>query len=280
VSLIGRVFAVAAALCLIARLAVAATPTIDGAGGNATCTSCASNAVAVTTSLTNDVVEIVVSTVVSGTGGAPTVTGVSGASLTWASRKTADNRSAVCASSPACSIHTELWWAFSSGTVTAQTVTASFSGTAGSSIIGYFNVNGVFSSTNPFDTNSNLPSAATGVNGIPVGNLQTNQAHDLLLSINNIGTNAAFVPCTPSWASWGTRIVKTAGSGATAQEMQASTIGQSATVSAATNKLGTSSGSCPTGTSNVNGWTQIFDALTGDSPGTFFIHQVPWLMGH
>lgn len=96
-------------------------------------------------------------------GNFPTVSGISGGSLTWAKRSVGNFGPGGFGNSYNRS---ECWWAYASGTLTNVTITATWGGvTIDDMTIIAFGVTGFTGgtySTNPWDSNSSLPAVATG----------------------------------------------------------------------------------------------------------------------
>jgi hypothetical protein len=90
----------------------------------------------------------------------------------------------------------EEFYAVAAGTISSQTITATFSGaTSGGIVLNVFSVAGA-NTASPFDSNSGLPAHATGATTTPSASVTTNNAYDLLISAISTGSAAAMPTCT------------------------------------------------------------------------------------
>jgi hypothetical protein len=166
---------------------MASVPTVDTVfPATATATSGTSATISLTTIVANEVVILVVSNAVAALGGPPTVTGVSGAGLTW-SKIRGLSLSGVLGTTASTGI--EVWWAPAAAVVTGQTVTVNFSATISRLNMTIFGVYNCYSITNPWDNNPSLPGTKSVLTG-PFGGItySTTQAYVLLLNCVNCFT--------------------------------------------------------------------------------------------
>ncbi len=150
-------------------------PTVDGhvagsqSGGS-------SQSVILFTTLTDDIIVVCVfSENVNTT--SPTVSSVSGGSLTWATRKAVFNSSNNRA-------RMEIWWALSSAAqISGMSVTVQLSGNTDNWTIIAFGVNGCYTPS-PWDSNISLPAvnASLGSGGASV-TAATSMANDLMIAV-------------------------------------------------------------------------------------------------
>lgn len=172
-------------LCLffLSQGALAAL-TLDGSNGaSGSFTSTNTATVALTTTGTNDIINVNMIT----TGVTLTVTGISDtAGLTWVKRK------ALAVGATTNIINSEFWYAKSTGALTADTITVTMNitSTAGWRLDSW-GINGA-NFTTPFDTNASFPAfntASSAGTSLAVTGLTTNQTNDVLVS--SLRTQAA-----------------------------------------------------------------------------------------
>lgn len=130
--------------------------TIDGSGATAIASGTSSVAATITTPSTNDIIIAFIHC--ESTSVARTVSGVSGGGLTWALRKRWTNPSGPWS-------NIESWWAAAASPLTAQTITATFSGAIDDCSLQLAAVHGVLNLVGPWDVNVSLPVAAAGISG-------------------------------------------------------------------------------------------------------------------
>ena len=112
---------------------------------------------------------------------------ISGGGLTWSARGSVQANG---------NYHMEEFYAVAAGTLSAQTMTATFSGaTSGGIVLNVFSVAGA-NTVSPFDSNSGLPAHATGASTAPSASVTTNNAYYLLISAISTGSAAAMPTCT------------------------------------------------------------------------------------
>lgn len=250
----------------------ATAPSVDNSSaGGSTSTNAASQIEAVNATHAGDIVVITVGTE-SPTGTPVTAstvidTGIAGLTFTkWAGA--ARTFTSNCGGSiPACSIDTEVWWAYSSGTLTSENVTVTLTGTAGEVGVSYASVIGVYSHTTPFDVNASLPLITAGANSIPTATgFSTSSTDDLLIVWGTSDTHVPpGVPCFLTFSLWNANFAQLEPFIALFVEgaSQAVTGSRQSNV---TIHLSTLSADCPAGQTNVVPWTIIAGALAGTAP--------------
>ena len=108
---------------------------------------------------------------------APTITSVTSAGLTWALRRRSNGSATGCL---------ELWWAHGTGTLSAYSVTANFSGAYDDACLALMVVAGLGNSAAPFDVNASFPAAQSAPNNAwtpSFTSISTSNAEDMLLFI-------------------------------------------------------------------------------------------------
>jgi hypothetical protein len=158
-----------------------AAPTLD-ATATGTATSATTVAATLTTSNTNDIICALIT--VQNAHTLLQVTGVSGGGLTWKRRSGLDVGQRLSSSFP--SVSHELWWAVSSGTLTSQTITATFNATCDDASIIVMGVTGC-NTTQPWDNNISLPAVQLSNAGTPSFTVSTT-TNDCFLIFTN-GSN-------------------------------------------------------------------------------------------
>lgn len=175
------------------------TISID-ASASSNFSSSSSDSVSLTTTLTNDIVVVIVGYAINGGGTPPTVSSITDtAGLTWTRRGGAsgltNGHSSVV----------DVWWAHAASVLTADSITATLSGSIDDGTLVAIAVNGAASLTAPFDTNASLP--ATGVTSGSLSGVSTTSSEGLLLDA--VGTSANNTPTLSSlWTqilSWNNR---------------------------------------------------------------------------
>lgn len=263
-----------AAALLVAGSALAASPTIGNSGGDSTgyTFNGTTNTRSITTAHANAIILIAVASTAEGKSSASTVTSVAdggSAGLVFHKRGTSysQNTTCVAGSSSPCSLGFELWWATALTTVSSESITVTVNQTTNLLNFSWFEIDGTFNPSNPFDTNISIPVVNNGVSSTPNGSgLSTTQAHDLLFSFSVTGQNGFnnYTPCPiTSWTAGG---VNTSIGNQQSTESIARSVSSPTTLTA--NMSNSGSGGCPTGTSSGTGtnWVILWDALTGDAP--------------
>jgi hypothetical protein len=188
-------------------------------------------------------------------GSAGTITGVTGASLTFVKRSGLTYQDTATGAGSSWN-DTEVWWAFSSAAITAQTFTVTFSKPGNnnfddSSVIAFTvtGFTGTLYQTVPWDINGSLPATAfgqtvsiptaTGVSTTATATMVIGVASTAGAGTFNVGTGYTLIASAVNTA--GSNISKTGG------EFQNFAAAQSGLTVA-----------CGT---NLNGWTMLADAL-------------------
>lgn len=225
-----------------------ASPTIDGHNSAAATGSFA--AITLTTTNTNDVIVFAVYNE-NNSATQRQVSSITGGGLTFVSR---GGYIGADPARPGNKVALEFWWAFSAAALTAQSFTITMSGTFDDGVVICFGVNGAFSSSLPWDSNSNIPNTGTG----GTRTFSTSEADDLLIAA--YGSSEPSNPdANAGPTGWSTLTSNGTGGGALFSSMALYYKSVSATQSAATvfaNGNGTPA--------NLAG---IVDAITADSVG-------------
>ena len=176
-------------LILWCATAEAAAPTVDGSALNGV-TSASSGTVTLTTSLTNDIIVVVV--MAENTSGSPvSVSSVSGGSLSWAKRAAVSGTIAQAGGAGNCVGDHEVWWALSAAALSATVITVNVSSSVDAMSLVAFGVNGTKTSA-PWDSNAGNPitqaynSVATAIQE----NITTTEANDLIIGTYSECRNA------------------------------------------------------------------------------------------
>jgi hypothetical protein len=197
-------FAVAFFLLFLGQ-ALAAAPTLDASGIlTGSFNSASSGALSVSTTSTNDVVIFFIQ-VTKRTGAAPTVSSISGGSLTWAKRKAVTaTYTGACFAANTCQGDFEEWWAFSSSALSTVSMTVTLSSSADEVALAAFGINGAGSSSAPFDTNIGLPASAQNLtNTLNTVQVTVNTTDNSDLIFGAWGSGASFVPpSTQTCSGW------------------------------------------------------------------------------
>jgi hypothetical protein len=230
----------AAWLCLASPSAWAALALDGTASGSANASaSTVATTTGITTTIGTDIVIAAVSDYANGT--APTVSGVSGCSLSWSKRGSTGSLSMASTFQG----NVELWYAKAGGsTCSAATITATLSGapTSGVSDIVVFAVSGA-DNTTPFDVNGSIPKSGHGSTGTQsVTGVSTTAANTMIIAVTNFDSSK------PSPGSGYTTITTTNTSDQDNQYKVVSSKQSSVTVSFG-------------GTSNLFGWVAMADAI-------------------
>lgn len=176
-----------------AVLAIDGTP-VTGSSATGTIASAA-----FTNSNANAVVIAVIS-VASGAATIPSVSGVSGCSLTWALRKKLSGTTLNYGFGTGDGTDLEIWWALAATACTAQVITATATN-PGDGNISVFAISGENTST-PWDVNASLPAtltSATHAQATPtVGSVSTTNTNSVLLAFvgGYFGNAGASFPLT------------------------------------------------------------------------------------
>lgn len=167
-------------------------PIDASAKGGSTSTTTA--AVTLTTSATNDVIVVYVLCESNSTSSAPTVTGVSGASLSW-TRRWAQT---YVPGSSQIAMQLECWWAAAASTLSSQTITATLSGTADAACIVAVAVTGCANLSNPWEPDGQCPSVIESIAGgfLPVYSTTSN-TNSVGFYIGGAVGGGAGGPCNP-----------------------------------------------------------------------------------
>ena len=234
-----------------------ASPTLDASGAfNSTLTvhTVTSSTVAVTTTSTNDV--IVIDVWIEGTTNpAPHVTNVTASGLTFAKRFASGSFAGHLGFTAF-----ERWWAPSTATISALTVTVTYSATVDCPIIMGYGINGCANINSPWDSNVSLPAVNTNTGGTAttpttLANVSTSQADDLILwSFCTSDTNTGKTIVPASYTITGTGFQNTSGTndvGGNTARRAVSATQTNITVASATN--------------NTINWICVADALTADA---------------
>lgn len=160
-------FAVAVLLAAVTQsLAVIA---IDASGPTTAIFSTASSgAVNVTTTSANDIIILVVSSENGTVRTVSTVTDVAG--LTWAKRS----------GRTTSTVDLEVWWALSTGALSADTITVTLSGATDDASLIAYGVSGA-NTASPWDANVSLPATSSASNPPSVGGVSTSSANAMIL---------------------------------------------------------------------------------------------------
>lgn len=224
-------------------------------GGIASGASTVATAALTTVTINTIVVVCVNAEWVSGIGSSGIVTGVAGAGLTFVKRSGVAYQDTAAGAGNSWS-DTEVWWAFSSGAITAQAFTATFSKPGGNnfddaSIIAFTvtGFTGTLYHTVPWDINGSLPATATAVTVTPptVSGVSTTSAAIMVIGVTStsgagtINAVAGYTIITTATNGGGSNISKVGG------EFQNFSSAQSS-ITVAFN-------------TNLNGWAMIADAL-------------------
>lgn len=230
------------------------TLAIDGSGATGTSSGTASVSATITTSLAADIiVAYVFCEKPSGT--QVTVSGVSGGGLTWALRK----QFTWVPSGQSNDI--EIWWAAAASALSAQTITASLTGTVDNASLHLIAVSGVPNQSSPWDTNVSLPAA-----GAPAGSVTNTPS-------TTISTTSTTTLVLGFWGIAST-VQRTAGTGFTALYSTSTSSGTLFTRTFSEYQTFASAQSNTTvnfnGTGGIAGGGYIFDALSGAAGTTAY----------
>ncbi len=248
-------------VCCLSFPAYTAAPTIDGSGFvSTTTTAVSSKAISVTTTSTNDVILLFI--VADALGTAPTVSSVVGGSLTWHKRSSQAFQATNCAvgGGTSCGQDQEIWWAFSSGTLSSVSMTVTWNTTIDFATIQAVGVHGVANPAAPWDINVGFPvqnQNSGGSAAVLSSAFTTSQTDDLLIVLFSFGNTAIAGgdgPCT-GWTGNSrhnsNRDDQTVGYKSVTTIQSAATVGWYAL----------SPGACNSGTSQTP-WQITVDALT------------------
>jgi len=249
----------AALLCAAAVPALATSPSTDGtATGEFSGTT--SGTASLTTTQTNDEV-IVVVFAENTSGSSPTVNVPTSSHLTFAQRGT------TLQSTPAagCLVSLAVFYAFSAGTLSSETITASTGASVDGASINVFGVHGVYSSAAAWDPDASLPKQTTisSIGNHDTNAISTTNPDDLLIIALGYCQNSVWpAMCLPNFSvcsSMTSNIVNhREGSGVNWVWGGATGYTYSAAQSGVTPGMLASSG--------LAGFVTIADALTADAP--------------
>jgi hypothetical protein len=252
-------------LCAAANC-FAATPAIDASGPTLTqFNSASSGSIAVTTTSTNDLIMIFVQTTRRSTSAA-TITGITGASLSWANRANRqDAYVGSCFAFNNCFGDVEIWWACSPSALTASSMTVNLNQSADEVALIAFGVTGICPSATPFDTNVGLPikpAANTGTSGSNVqGVASTSQNSDLIFIVMGSGQNhITGTEACSGWQQYG--IIDSSGPNDYAS-VQVTAKGFNTTQAGLT--VSAFGGTCSS-PANTSTWAAMVDAVTNGVP--------------
>jgi hypothetical protein len=235
---------------------------LDGsASGQATGAASVASAGLTTGTAGDIIVAYVFAEWITGTGAAGTISGISGGGLTWHNRgsQTANLTGALGAWT-----REEIWWAYSSGTLSSSAITATFSLPSSTNFddasIIVFGVKGFLGTayqTAPWDSNVSLPkfnsssaSAAPSVSGI-----STTSANTMLLTMYGTSGSSALMNAGPAGFTYLKGQSNTGGSNDASVESAYQVV--SATQSSITETWGTA----------IVDWASAADALAQGSAG-------------
>jgi hypothetical protein len=157
----------------------------DGSASGKSATATLATTGGITTAGTNRIIVALISTIDSTA--APTVSSISGGSLTWNHTRYASGSQPIGSSLFA---DTEIWWALAPSSLSAATITATLSGAPSfSGDIAVFGVSGANTSS-PFDPNGSLPAAVVSANASAapsVSGISTTNANALLFAVTQQG---------------------------------------------------------------------------------------------
>lgn len=243
--------------------------TIDGSGATATSSGAVSSLSAtISTTNTNDIVLAFVH-LEKPSGGAVTVSGVSGGGLTWALRKQfafgTDN-------------DIEIWWAAASAALTSQSITATFTGAIDDASLQLIAVSGVASLVTPWDANGSLPATFAEVNvANPSVTISTTSAVTMVLGFRGNPTPSG----ATAWSGFTALYSTTGSAGAlwsyTNSEYETFSSAQSGITVGWTVGAGNASGGfvfdvlvglSPTSTGTANGQASVIGGVAVAIPGT------------
>jgi Cadherin-like len=226
-----------------------AAPTLDGhahgthsSGGNLT--------VALTTSLTNDIIVVMVYNELNA--GAAAVSSVTSPGLTFAKRSSSNG---------SANGSLEVWWALSAAALTAATITVAFAATYDDASCVAFGVNGC-NTVAPWDSNVSLPAHASFTSGSStpaVTGVSTTQSNDFLIAaIGSVsGTNYNTAP-----SGWS--LIDNAANGGGTFTSELDGIGKGVTSTQSSVTVTGAETMTSAGATTVGG-EMIVDALTADS---------------
>lgn len=164
-----------------------AAPTLDQNAGNAGGGATSSATFNLSTSQNNCII-CVCAYIENNGGAAPAITGITGASLTFASRKTQVGPTGG---------RSELWWASAPTALGSTTFTVTLAGSTDAIVLSCFGVLGCHSQSNPWDSNVSLPAGAQNGNTSwtpSLTGISTSQANDFLIMF--VGADANFAGST------------------------------------------------------------------------------------
>lgn len=186
----------------------------------------------------------------------PTITAVSDvAGLTWHKRVAIQYDSSL--SAPLCLQNLEVWWAYAHATLTADTVSVTFSTTVDDATLVVFGVSGVDSSrfSAPWDSNAAVPATASNPTATNT-NAQTTYSTTSIASLGlavwaeGVANNGNAATAPSGWTSLRTQI----NTGATYLSKQSSFfIVNAAAQTGVTVNMG-----------STHGWGIVVDAISGD----------------
>lgn len=159
------------------------TLSIDGSNKGNFTSGTSSQTVSLSTTNANDIIVVLVGYEINASSGAPTVSSVSDtAGLTWHRRggahATTNNKDCVL----------DCWWAYSSGTLSSDTITVTLSGNVDNGAVVACGVSGVPSAnySAPWDTNAALPVTGTGtvsgINQVTIAGVSTTSTSGLMIA--------------------------------------------------------------------------------------------------
>ena len=184
------------------------TPALDGSA-TGSFTSAASGTVTLTTSLSNDVIVVMVEDEDVNNAVVRTVSSVTATGLAFAHRSTGSINASPYT-------ETEVWWAAAASALSSKTITVTLSGSIDDASIVAFGVSGANTAT-PWDANGALPATATGASSAnpTVNGVSTSNANDMLLGFTGLSLPGSGTPATETAGAGYTLIQTQVNGGAT-----------------------------------------------------------------
>lgn len=172
-----------------------ASPTFDGSVKNQAWTSASSASASLTTTLTNDMIVVVVQ--MTHPSAIRTVSSVTSSPTSLSFTK----RSAKSIAGTSANIALEVWTAVAASALSSESITVNANSTVDAGSIVAFGVNGVADTASPWDTEAGLPYSTTLSNqaALPSQTFSTSQADDLLLGISSGDKSASYGTAPSGW---------------------------------------------------------------------------------
>lgn len=237
------------------------SPVIDGHNTTGFVGGTTTQNLTLTTTGTNRIVLVHIATT-SLTGSDPAISSVSDtAGLVWTRRGTRQTWTGT--GTGTLTNVNDTFWAFSSGTLTADSISVTWSAAPPADVITVAGISGVTSMSIPFDSNGSLPAYAsdsTGAGTAPTVVLSTSHSADLLIATcdsNGITNFCDPVASTsPAWVSVSSKSVSSSANALTTVLYVRATLPQLTGFSAA-----------PSASSSTKYWQLNGDATIGDDSG-------------